>query len=383
MSARSRRIPLALLVGALAFIACADDPAGPAPAVDQAVSAGAVASARAGGAPAPVTVMTRNLYLGADFGLVLQGRVDLALQQVNTTLFPLRVPALVGEIMAAQPDLIGLQEVTRYAFTPDCGYPLPTIDYISTLMTALGGAYEAYYSENVSVPVTVGGGCEITYTDADAILVRLRDGVEVHDSWAGPFEAQVVLTQLGDLENQRGYQWVDVSVEGQRFHFVNTHLEVQSWSDIQEAQATELLQAVDDLSGPVIMVGDFNSAANPGAPEASRTATYGLVLDAGFDDLWLRHDGTGTESGLTFGHAADLSNEEPDFGQRIDFIFARTVPSGAGYAGGVEMDVVGEEDGDDFLAFNPLLGTEVHLWPSDHAGVHATLRMPPGLLSRR
>ncbi len=378
MSARGRRIPLALLFGALALSACADDPSGAVLAPDEA------ATTRAGaGAPAPVTVMTRNLYLGADFALVLEGNVAEALQQVSTTLFPLRVPALVQEIMAVQPHLIGLQEVTTYEFTPECGFPLPSIDFIDMLTGALGGTYTAYYSENVSVPVPAGGGCVITYTDADAILVRAGTEVEVHDSWAGPYEAQVVLPQLGNLENKRGYQWVDVSVEGQRFFFVNTHLEVQGWAEIQEAQAMELLEVVGELGGPVIMVGDYNSAANPGAPAASRTATYGMVLDAGFDDLWLRHHGKFTGTGLTFGHAADLSNEEPFFDQRLDLVFARNVPSGAGYAGGVEMDVVGEEDGDDFIAYNPVLGEEVHLWPSDHAGVHATLWMPRGLMTRR
>jgi endonuclease/exonuclease/phosphatase family metal-dependent hydrolase len=377
MSARGRRTPFVLLLGALALSACADDPSDSvlAPDDDSAARAGA-------GAPAPVTVMTRNLYLGADFGLVLQGRIPEALQQVSTTLFPLRVPALAQEIMAVRPHLVGLQEVTTYEFSPECGFPLSSIDYIDMLTAALGGAYTAYYSENVSVPVPAGGGCVITYTDADAILVRAGD-VEVYDSWAGAYDAQVVLPQLGNLENERGYQWVDVSVAGQRFFFVNTHLEVQGWAETQEAQTAELLEAVDELGGPVILVGDFNSAANPGASAESKTATYDMVLDAGFDDLWLRHHGKSTGTGLTFGHAADLSNEEPSFDQRIDFIFARNVPSGAGYAGGVEMDVVGEEDGDDFLAYNPVLGTLVHLWPSDHAGLHATLWMPPGLMARR
>jgi endonuclease/exonuclease/phosphatase family metal-dependent hydrolase len=339
--------------------------------------------ARSGeGAPAPVTVMSRNLYLGADFALVLQGQVSAALQQVSTTLFPVRVPALVQEILEVNPHLIGLQEVTTYEFSPGCGFPIPAIDYIALLTGALGGAYEAYYSPNLTVQVPAWDGCVVTYSDADAILVRTDGTVTVNDDWAGPYAEQVILTQLGDLENKRGYQWVDVTVDGQQFFFVNTHLEVQGWADVQVLQTAELLETVDNLGGPVIMVGDFNSAANPGAPEVSKTASYGMILDAGFDDLWLRHHGVNTESGLTFGHAADLSNEEPVFDQRIDFVFARNVLSGAGYAGGVEMDVVGEEDGDDFLAFNPLLGMDIQMWPSDHAGIHATLWMPRGLMAQ-
>ena len=379
MASRAKRLSVLLILAALGVTACGDDPLDPLLAPDD-----AAAAREGGGAPDPVTVMTRNLYLGADFSLVLTGQIQAALAQVSTTFFPLRAPALVAEIAAVQPDLIGLQEVATYQFSAGCPTGAGTIDFLAILVGALGGAYTPYASPNLSVQVPAGPTCVITYTDADAILVRQGPDVMVHGSGTASYQAQVSLAQLGGLQNLRGYQWVDVAVDGQRFHFVNTHLEVQqppSWGAIQEMQAAELLAFVNGLGGPVFMVGDFNSAANPSAPAASRTATYGMILDAGFDDLWLRHNGQNTDTGLTFGHDPDLSNVQPDFNQRIDFIFARNVPSGAGFAGGVEMGVVGEEPGDGYVVFNPLLGMDVHLWASDHAGVHATLWMPPGLMA--
>jgi endonuclease/exonuclease/phosphatase family metal-dependent hydrolase len=379
MASRSRSLALLLVVAALSASACADDPADPALMPDD-----ASLLREGGGAAEPVTLMTRNLYLGTDFALVLAGQIQAAVALVSTTYFPLRAPALVAEIMAVQPDLIGLQEVSTYQFSAGCPGGAGTIDFLGILVGALGGAYAPYYSPNLSVQVPAGGTCVITYTDADAILVRQGPDVMVYGSGTASYGDQVSLPSFGGLQNLRGYQWVDVSVDGQRLHFLNTHLEVQqppSWGAIQELQAAELLAFVDQLDGPVFMVGDFNSAANPSAPAVSRTATYGMILEAGFDDLWRRHNGHNTDAGLTCCQLPDLSNVAPDLDQRIDFIFARNVPSGAGFAGGVEMDLVGEEAADGYVVFNPLLGMDVHLWPSDHAGVHATLWMPPGVMA--
>lgn len=392
MESTWRKLPflVVVLVSALALGACADDPVAPGVADDMALAPGESGS-RLG--VAPVAVMSRNLYLGADFSLVLAGRVEEAWQQVMRTNFELRAAALAAEMGSLRPDLIGLQEVSLYVISvdhPQFGWiPVHVIDYLDLLIDALAVAGVEYVpaeaatnvTATIPIPDVMGLPARVTYTDGDAILALDTDEVEVHGSGSWHFQSQVSLRPLLDVDNLRGYQWADVTVRGQRFHFINTHLEVQSpasWGATQERQAGELLAFVDGLDGPVLMVGDYNSAANPDAPMESRTASYSMILGAGFDDLWLRHHGRFTTEGVTCCHFPDLSNPEPALDQRIDFVFARNVPSGAGYAGGVVMEVVGDEAAD---IFTTVLGYD--LWPSDHAGLFASLRMPIGLMADR
>ena len=65
-----------------------------------------------------VTVMTRNLYLGADVGVAmdlipnLSAAAQFMWDQVKTTDFNKRAPKLAAEVIAASPDVIGIQEAT-------------------------------------------------------------------------------------------------------------------------------------------------------------------------------------------------------------------------------------------------------------------------------
>jgi endonuclease/exonuclease/phosphatase family metal-dependent hydrolase len=51
---------------------------------------------------------------------------------------------------------------------------------------------------------------------------------------------------------------------------------------VQVAQANELLAIVEQSPLPVVMAGDFNSAANASAPASTKTAKYGTLLSAAF-----------------------------------------------------------------------------------------------------
>src|SRR3954447_22740662 len=86
------------------------------------LAAPSVATAKGGG----VKVMTRNLYLGADLtagvqASGLQGLVDAAgqiLSQVDQNRFQVRAKGLAAEIVKADPDLVGLQEVALWRTAP-------------------------------------------------------------------------------------------------------------------------------------------------------------------------------------------------------------------------------------------------------------------------
>jgi endonuclease/exonuclease/phosphatase family metal-dependent hydrolase len=108
--------------------------------------------------------------------------------------------------------------------------------------------------------------------------------------------------------------------------------------------------AATDL--PVIYVGDLNSPAD------GTGTTYNNAIAAGFVDAWSQ---AGVGDGSTCCQADDLLNPNSMLSSRIDFILFRgdfTVRS---------VDVVGED---------PANRTPSGLWPSDHAGVVATLRLP-------
>ncbi len=99
-----------------------------------------------------LTVMTRNLYLGADLTrafAALQAPPDRQLEVligatttiraiVDQTDFPLRAQRLAAEIDKRKPDLIGLQEVALWRHGP-LGAEATTVDYdfLRLLLAAL------------------------------------------------------------------------------------------------------------------------------------------------------------------------------------------------------------------------------------------------------
>lgn len=342
---------------------------------------------------AGVTVLTRNIYLGADLGPLLDPanpfpvpvRVAQTWAQVLATSFPERAGALAAEIQATQPHLIGLQEVVLYRLQQpgDAAFGGTTpatdvaFDFLQILQDSLAARGMMYYvassqeQTDLEFPALVSQNplsfMDIRYTDRDVILAR--NDVTVADprgaNFAQPLPANVGGVSVAIL---RGWTSVKATVAGNTFRFVNTHLETQQAPPVQHAQTAELLGILETEPLPVILVGDFNSAA-----DGSQTATYGMIASAGFVDAWTERQPT--EPGFTCCHPASLRGFSRVPTTRIDLVFARDAfgIEDAGIVGGVHADVLGEEPED---------RTPSGLWPSDHAGVAVTLRLPPSVALR-
>jgi hypothetical protein len=107
-----------------------------------------------------------------------------------------------------------------------------------------------------------------------------------------------------------------------------------------------------------VFVGDFNSAA-----DGSSTATYANLIAAGLQDAWT-HVLPG-DPGYTSTQNADLMNPISLLSERIDLVLHR------GGFSALDVELVGE---------NPADRTPSGLWPSDHAGIVATLIPEPATL---
>ncbi|HUF50759.1 MAG TPA: endonuclease/exonuclease/phosphatase family protein [Longimicrobiales bacterium] len=329
------------------------------------------------------TVMTRNIYLGADLNPVLNvsspQQIPVAAAgvwaMVQATNFPARAVALADEIARERPHLIGLQEVALYqlqspgdaAFGGGVAASDVAYDYLAILLDALGARGLDYVpvavttNTTIEVPVYTGQAPipfdDVRFTMRDVILARAD--VSTSNPAGASYTARLNIPIGGaggpPVSLRRGWASIDANVAGRAFRFFTTHLEVQVFAPLQQAQASELIGLVNASSLPVIVVGDFNSAA-----DGSQTPTYGMLTGAGLEDRWSK-DG---DPGYTCCHAHDLTNTTPTLDQRLDIIFTRGFGAVVG-----QPKMVGDKV-DDLQRYG--------LWPSDHAGVVAQLRLPPG-----
>ena len=357
-----------------------------------------VAAAPPPGKGKPITVMTRNVYLGGDIGRPLRAVQGVPPAQqlaafiaANTTLraivdqtnFPLRSKQLAREIAVRRPQLVGLQEVALWRHGP-LGSTATTVDYdfLATLLddlAALGEDYELVNEQqesDVAAPAFLGGTLQtVRLTVRDVLLKRADDSVKVLAAGGAQYVARIPITIAGQsLPLIRGYNWADVRAGAKEFRVINTHLESER-SDVAFAQAAELLAGpAAPTDRPVILVCDCNSdplnaSTKPGEVHAHRDPYLLLTGPGGFADEWLGF--APAEAGWTSG-LSELVNDTPEqaaarFDHRIDLVLARG-PDGAP----VPVDegwVVGRDPDER----TPLTSIG-RLWPSDHAGVVIRLR---------
>lgn len=326
-------------------------------------------------------VMTRNIYLGGDINRALAPSnpdtpIPVLVAQtwgmVQQTNFAERARAIADEIAAFRPHLIGLQEVSLFRIQNPgdflSGNPVEAsvvaLDQLAILLQELDVRGLDYVpvaiSEGIDIELPMATGqttplADIRLTDREVILARRS--IQTDNVVQKKFDATVPVS-LGGLSFSIPRAWasVEATLAGRTIRFMTTHLEMGSAEPIQRLQARELLQAIAANPLPTILAGDFNSAAN-----GTTTQTYGDLVGGGLVDIWSVVNSS--DPGFTGSQQENLRNSPSTLNRRIDLIFTR----GSNDFAVFKADVVGEEEKD---------RTPSGLWPSDHAGVVATLRLP-------
>lgn len=365
-----------------------------------ALAAAAVALAALTATPAradqrSVTVMTQNLYQGTEF------RHIQALAGANPTLeealaattadygtylatrFPDRAKQIAAEIAANRPALVGLQEVATWhagAFDPQHPFALPTPvteDFTQVLIAALAadGAHYAVASRHddnftLAFPVvTPTGLAAVGMVESGVILARsdLPPGqLKLWNPRSGTFNARLPLIPNPlDPDPPHGFQFtnswqsIDVKLRGKSFRFITTHLDALAPGGvISGPQAQELLAGPAQTSLPVIVSGDMNSGLT------SSPAAYEAFLEGGLTDTWTAA-GLGAPP-LTCCHLAPndlVSDPTAPYTEDLDHIFTRG-----------DLSVMNERLVGNLAPSNP---PPSFIWPSDHAGMVATLKIGP------
>lgn len=312
---------------------------------------------------AGLVVATYNLYLGADLALLfgvssaaeLAAQVAVVRDQLERTDFTQRAEAVARILAREQVDVVGLQEVSRWATAPvspegALGDEEVLADFLPTLLTALeaaGTAYDAHATNSSFAGGLPVDGSWMSVAGANVTLVRRGGPATVIDERTGTFAAaHAVRTGLDGVAFpiQRSWGVVELDVVGQRVVVANTHTEAYD-AATRDAQRDELVALLGDPACPVVLLGDLN--APPGQ----------VGVPAPYRDAWTEA-GHARLAGPTCGQAADLRNDTSALHERIDYVFVRDAEV-------LDAHVVGADQQD--------RTRPDRLWPSDHAGVVARL----------
>jgi len=302
-----------------------------------------------------LTVMTRNLYLGADLTPALQANtVDQAVNaggdivnQVHATKFPsVRAASIAAEIKKRKPDLVGLQEAAWWRTGPvdlaaALGTPVASQtdpqggDFLTDLMTQLnkGGKkasaagkkkkkgvryalavvkpefdFELPVNDNGQGNGLSGADHNERLTMRDAILVRKGVGIKTSHPTSGTFNTLLQETLAGGartVDVTRGWTALDVKARGRSFHFVNTHLEAfDSQGSNQTSQGTTLGKGDIRAAQATQLVG-------PGGAANSKRPVI-LLGDMNSDDNTVQPNGDrNAYTALTAGGFTERSTANP------------------------------------------------------------------------
>ena len=338
-----------------------------------AVSACVALPAAASAKKQDLKVMSRNVYLGADL-IPLAAAPDRAsfeqaaaqrFRTVQSNDFPTRAKALAKEIKKNKPDVIGVQEAAIWRRGADgvkdgSTTPATQVIYDSSkeLRKALKRAGTPYREAvgrtwfDFEAPTAL--NYDIRVTQRDVILVRKGSKVKVRRTFRGGFRNHFdPPTPVGVARQLRGWVGLDGTLAKKRFRFVSTHLEAYSPA-VADQQMQQLLKPGGPLAAKKrksILVGDFNSAPGSNANDrgTSRDASaYYSAVEAGFRNRLPRRK--------TCCFAEDLHSTADKLETWIDHVLVRPKLK---------------------LVKSGIVGTKQvgGLYPSDHAGITATLRL--------
>jgi endonuclease/exonuclease/phosphatase family metal-dependent hydrolase len=320
-----------------------------------------------------IRLVTQNMDQGTTLSEVSAARTPQEFVAAVTTTYnnilatkpAERVAAMAREIARSRPDLVALQEAS--VLRTGSGGPATTVvmDLMQLLLDELAGLGHRYTAVAIipgfdaQAPSTL--GFDVRITGQDAILVRsnrLSDDLQVSNLQIEQFgiKLQVPNPVIGAVVDPRGWAAIDVKAGGKTFRFVTTHLDSVSPA-IRVAQAKELLLTAANTSLPVVMAGDFNIAADTSLDPSF--PAYQAMINAGFTDAW--QSKRAPDPGFTCCQADNLLNPTSLLSRRIDLVMLR------GAFGVADIGLIGNQLAD---------RTSSGLWPSDHAGVAATLRLP-------
>jgi endonuclease/exonuclease/phosphatase family metal-dependent hydrolase len=344
-----------------------------------------------------VKIMTQNMDDGTDQTYVIAAltgqlpipvpsAVDLTFLELQASNFEGRAKALARRIAHEKPDILALQEAALWRFQPTGGPELVLYDNLDLLRAALkklGVPYDKVAEISLTDLALDGDqiGGALRWTDRNAVLVRSdlkRPNFYLSNVHARTFDAAFPFPVSPDLTLMITAGWIsaDVHIGDERFRFVTTHLEspiatIPEATDVQVAQAQELINALSDTRMPIVICGDFNSDATRGGG-VEDTGTFHFFETAGYAEAWpVTH--RKRDLGLTW--PIFLEDQFPGGGlpppffaasqptERIDLFFSKG------------MDVVSSE-----LVLAPVPGSftpplfDTPPFGSDHAGVIAIFR---------
>jgi len=326
-----------------------------------------------------VRLVTQNMDVGSTFTALsaahsapeLLAAVATIYNNILATKPAERAAAMAREIARHRPDLVALQEAAM--LRTGTGGPATTVrsDLLQSLLDELAGLGQRYRAVAIvpgfdaQAPSAL--GFDVRVTNQDAILVRADlqpDELEVSNLQIEQFGVKLsVPTLLGPFTDPRGWAAIDVKMRGSKFRFVTTHLD-SVVPAIRVAQANELLLTAANTSLPVIIAGDSNIAADSSLDPSF--PAYQAIINAGFTDAW--QSKRAPDPGFTAHQAENLLNPTSLLNHRIDLVLFR------GGFGVADISLIGNQPAD---------RTSAGLWPSDHAGVAATLRLPAHQVDNR
>jgi endonuclease/exonuclease/phosphatase family metal-dependent hydrolase len=330
-----------------------------------------------------VRVLTQNMFIGAPLGPIVQATsLPAFLAAINalpgiiqTTKPAERAAAMAAEIATQRPDFVALHEVWK--LTVEGVVVEDLLQYVLDALKALGQPYDLVH-DAVHDAVVNEEDLDLTQlppqirknfhlTDRDAILMRTDGDIEIMDGGVQPilFDTPInsPLPPPFNFAFHSGYVSVDATVRGIPLRFVSVHLVPNK--DTIEAHTLELLDKTASPTLPLVFGGDFNTTADDPSNE-SYALVYQHLIDAGLTDAW-----NPLRPGLTCCQDSNLLNKRSNLDlapcppvscpHRIDLILFR------GAFAVEDINLIGNKPSD---------RTPSGLWPSDHAGIVATLAGP-------